>query len=77
MAQKLKVDFHTHTAEDPFENINYNAFELIDRASQKGFDALAITNHNTVTYSKELARYAETKGVLLIPGIASMNGSKS
>lgn len=76
MAQKLKVDFHTHTAEDPFENINYNAFELIDRASQKGFDALTITNHNTVTYTKELARYAETKGVLLIPGMEAILSDK-
>ncbi|MEE9389870.1 MAG: PHP-associated domain-containing protein [Candidatus Aminicenantaceae bacterium] len=76
MAQKLKVDFHTHTAEDPFENINYNAFELIDRASQKGFDALTITNHNTVTYSEELAQYAEKKEVLLIPGMEAILSDK-
>lgn len=72
MAKKLKVDFHTHTAEDPFENINYDAFGLIDLASQKGFDALTITNHNTVTYTKELAQYAEKKGVLLIPGMEAI-----
>ena len=69
MSQKLKIDLHTHTAEDPYEKINYSAFQLIDRASHEGFDALAITNHNLVTYNKELARYAENKGILLIPGI--------
>jgi len=76
MAKKLKVDFHTHTAEDPFEDIKYNAFELIDRASQKGFDALTITNHNTVTYSKNLAGYAEKKGILLIPGMEAILSDK-
>ncbi len=69
MSSKLKVDLHTHTAEDPYEKISYSAFQLIDRASHAGFDALAITNHNVVTYNKELIRYAENKGILLIPGI--------
>jgi len=69
MKQKLKVDLHTHTAEDPYEYINYTAYQLIDRARQKGFDALAITNHNTVTYNKKLVRYAENKGIVLIPGM--------
>lgn len=68
MSQKLKVDFHTHTSEDPYEDIDYDAFQLIDRASQLGFDALVITNHDTVTYNGELADYAESKGILLIPG---------
>jgi len=69
MLQKLKVDFHTHTADDPYENIHHTAFQLIDRASQEGFDALAITNHNTVTYNKELIRHAEKNGIVLIPGM--------
>lgn len=69
MSPKLKVDLHTHTAEDPYEKISYTAFQLIDRASQVGLDALAITNHNVVTYNKELVRYAENKGIFLIPGV--------
>ena len=76
MAQKLKIDLHTHTAEDPYEKINYSAFQLIDRASHEGFDALAITNHNVVTYNKELVRHAENKGILLIPGIEATFSKK-
>lgn len=68
MAQKLKVDLHTHTAEDPYERIGYDAYALIDRASEEGFDVLAITNHDTITYNDELAGYADEKGILLIPG---------
>ena len=76
MSPKLKVDLHTHTAEDPYEKISYTAFQLIDRASHEGFDALAITNHNVVTYNKELVRHAENKGILLIPGMEATFSKK-
>lgn len=76
MLEKLKVDLHTHTAEDPYEHINFNAYQLIDRASQKGFDALAITNHCIVTYDKDLVRYAEKKGILLVPGMEATFSNK-
>jgi predicted metal-dependent phosphoesterase TrpH len=76
MPLKLKVDLHTHTAEDPQEDINYDAFQLIDRASQEGFDILAITNHNLVTYNQELAEYGKKKGILLIPGIEATFSDK-
>lgn len=76
MSQKLKVDFHTHTSEDPYESIDYDAFHLIARASELGFDVLAITNHDTVTYNAGLAEYAKTKGILLIPGTEAQFSSK-
>ena len=63
----LKVDLHTHTSEDLQDRISYNAFQLIDKAALKGFDALAITNHDFVLYNDELVEYAEKKGILLIP----------
>ena len=69
MTKKLKIDFHIHTAEDPKDHIPYNSFQLIDAASQKGFDALAITNHDAVFYNPEIVKYAENKGILLIPGM--------
>jgi len=76
MPPKLKVDLHTHTAEDLYEYIKYDAYHLIDRASQEGYDALAITNHDVVTYDKELAEYAEKKGILLIPGVEAIFSGK-
>jgi predicted metal-dependent phosphoesterase TrpH len=76
MKKKLKVDLHTHTAEDPLENIRYDSFQLIDRASQERFDVLAITNHKLVTYNQELAEYAEKKNILLIPGIEATFSDK-
>ena len=68
-AKKLKIDFHTHTREDPKDFIRYTAPELIDIAARKGFDALAITNHDGLLFSPALERYAAQKNLLLIPGI--------
>lgn len=68
MAKRLKVDLHTHTSEGPTERVVHSAFRLIDKASEDRFDVLAITNHDTITYNRELADYAHQKGILLIPG---------
>ena len=65
----LKADFHLHTSDDIKDNVEHSAKALIDRAAALGFEVLAITNHNIVTYTRELADYAASKGILLIPGI--------
>ena len=67
----LKSDFHMHSSEDKRDFITYSAKELINAASEKKFDVLALTNHDTFTYSGELSDYAAGKGILLVPGIES------
>jgi predicted metal-dependent phosphoesterase TrpH len=42
---------------------------LITHAADEGFDVLAITNHQCLTFSKRLSAYAKERGILLIPGI--------
>lgn len=64
----LKVDFHVHTKEDPKDNIAYDAFQLVYQAAQLGFEAMAITNHDSLTYGEELSAYAQENNILLIPG---------
>ncbi len=65
----LKADFHTHSLENKEEYIFYNAKELVDNASKSGYDVISITQHNQVYYDNEIKRYAEKKGILLIPGV--------
>jgi len=65
----LKADLHIHTAEDPHHSIKYNAKQAIDYAAHEGFEVISITNHNTLTYNRELSNYAKKKGILLIPGV--------
>ncbi|MBW2019363.1 MAG: PHP domain-containing protein [Deltaproteobacteria bacterium] len=65
----LKVDLHIHTKEDEKDRIRYSAYDLIDAAYSRNFDALAITNHDVLTYSPELKSYAADRGIVLIPGV--------
>ncbi|KPA13031.1 phosphoesterase [Candidatus Magnetomorum sp. HK-1] len=64
----VKIDFHIHTSEDIDNNIAYSAFDLIDRAAHLKFDAITITNHNAITFNKDLENYAKSKGLILFPG---------
>jgi predicted metal-dependent phosphoesterase TrpH len=70
MAQDvLKVDFHTHTSDDPVDRIPYSPCGLIDRAAALGFDALAVTLHERQLDLRHLTPYAAERGIVLIPGI--------
>jgi predicted metal-dependent phosphoesterase TrpH len=65
----LKVELHTHTADDPVDRIPYTTFALIDRAVAQGFDALAITLHDHQLDLRPFRQYASDRGLTLIPGI--------
>lgn len=65
----LKVDLHTHTADDPKEPIQHSSFELLDKAHSLGYDAISITSHNGITFGKYLQDYARELGIVLIPGV--------
>lgn len=67
--KNLKVDFHLHTKEDPHDFISYDSYKLVDILSEKGYDAIAVTNHNRFTYSEHLRDYAKERGIILIRGV--------
>jgi len=64
----LKVEFHTHSGDDPYDDIPYSSERLIDEMARQGYDALAITNHNYQCHNDRLEAYAKERGVLLIKG---------
>ncbi len=65
----IKVDFHTHTADDPVDAIPYSTPQLIDRAAAFGYGAVAITLHERQLDVTALKSYAADRGVVLIPGV--------
>jgi len=65
----LKADIHLHAGEDQLHKLSYSSKELIDHASRKGFEVLALTFHRDIFFNKELSDYAKKKGILLIPGV--------
>src|SRR5262249_20084003 len=72
----LKTDLHLHTADDPIDRIPYTTFQLIDRAAQLCFEAIAITLHDPHIDVGEAADYARARGVVLIPGVERAIGGK-
>ncbi len=65
----LKADLHIHTGEDPIDQMAHSATDLIDRAADLGFDALAITLHDSQFSNRRVFDYARDRGLTLIPGI--------
>jgi predicted metal-dependent phosphoesterase TrpH len=65
----LKVELHSHTADDPSDWIPHSAHALIDRAAALGYDALAITLHDHQFDVAPLDAYAAQRGIVLIPGV--------
>jgi predicted metal-dependent phosphoesterase TrpH len=65
----LKADLHLHTNEGPEGFVRWTPAELIDLAAQAGYQVLSFTDHDRVTYSPGLARYARDRGIVLIPGV--------
>jgi len=67
----LKADLHTHAKEDSYHQLSYTAKELIDEAHRLKYDVLSLTFHRKVFEGpkfEQARRYAEKKGMLLIPG---------
>lgn len=65
----LKVELHTHTADDPVDRIPHNTFELIDRAAALGYNAIAITLHDRQLDLRRFEAYAADRGLVLIRGV--------
>ena len=61
----LKVDLHLHSLEIPVDVISHNAHQLIDRAAELGFDALALTLHDCDFRDPDCARAARERGIVL------------
>ena len=65
----LKVELHTHTADDPVDYIPYTVERLVDRAAALRYDAVAITLHNRQLDVAPYREYARSRDIVLIAGV--------
>lgn len=65
----LKVELHAHSADDPVDAIPHTTLQLIERAAEMGYDALAVTLHDRQLELCQYTAYAAQCGVTLIPGV--------
>jgi predicted metal-dependent phosphoesterase TrpH len=65
----LKVELHAHTDEDPADRVPHTTRDLIDRAADLGYGAIAVTLHDRYFDPAPHAAYARERGVVLLSGI--------
>jgi predicted metal-dependent phosphoesterase TrpH len=65
----LKVELHTHTGDDPIDTIPHSTLDLIDRAADLGYDAVAITLHEIQLDLRRFEARAAERDIVLIPGV--------
>jgi predicted metal-dependent phosphoesterase TrpH len=65
----VKVELHSHSADDPHDRIPHSTAQLIDRAAALGYGALAVTLHDQQLDIRPYLSYAMARGVTLIRGI--------
>lgn len=63
----LKADFHVHTSVSP--DAKHSVQGMIWEAIRKGFDIIAITDHNSVAGLEEAKRLTKSKSIFILPGI--------
>ncbi|HEX2445450.1 MAG TPA: PHP-associated domain-containing protein [Vicinamibacterales bacterium] len=76
MSMPIKVELHSHTSDDPIDRIPHSAAQLIDRAVELGYAALAITLHGRQLSLDRFAPYASERGIVLIPGVEVSIGGR-
>jgi hypothetical protein len=67
----LKAELHSHCSLDPidYKLCDHSPEDLIAEAARLGYEILAITCHNLDVWGRDLADYARSLGVFLIPGM--------
>jgi predicted metal-dependent phosphoesterase TrpH len=65
----IKIDLHMHCGDDPYDGLRYTAVQLIDKAVELGFAAIAITCHDKVIEDERVYDYARQCGLLLIRAV--------
>jgi predicted metal-dependent phosphoesterase TrpH len=65
----IKIDLHMHSGDDPYDGLRYTAVQLIDRAAELGFAAIAITLHEKVLEDERVFDHARQRGLLLIRAV--------
>jgi hypothetical protein len=67
---KAIADLHIHTEGDPEDFfVKIKPSWVFSQANKHGINVLSFTHHDHIPYSRELAKEAKDKGILLIPGL--------
>lgn len=66
---KLYYDFHIHSCLSPCGDADMTPNNIVNFAKLLGYDAIALTDHNTALNCPAVAKVAEENGITFIPGM--------
>lgn len=66
---KVAVDLHIHTALSPCAADDMTPNNIVNMASLKGLEIIAVTDHNSVENCEAVSKCAESRGLIFIPGM--------
>ncbi len=66
---KIHYDFHIHSCLSPCGDSDMTPNNIVNMAKIMGYDAIALTDHNTALNCPALKKLAEENGITFIPGM--------
>lgn len=66
---KIYYDFHIHSCLSPCGDSEMTPNNIVNFAKIMGYDAIALTDHNTALNCPAVAKLAEESGITFIPGM--------
>lgn len=60
------IELHCHTNESDGD---MTPTRLVDRASERGYEAIALTDHNTISGVEQAVEYGASRGLVVVKGI--------
>ena len=66
---RLHYDFHMHSCLSPCGDSDMTPNNIVNMAKIMGFDAIALTDHNTALNCPAVKKLAEKHGITFIPGM--------
>ncbi|MCX8128504.1 MAG: PHP domain-containing protein [Clostridia bacterium] len=66
---KVAIDLHIHSALSPCSDNDMTPNNIVNMASLKGLDIIAVTDHNSMENYSAIAKCAENANILAVPGM--------
>ena len=66
---KVAADLHIHTSLSPCADEDMTPNNIVNMATLKGLDVIAVTDHNSALNVSSVIKCAKSKNILVIPGI--------
>jgi PHP family Zn ribbon phosphoesterase len=69
MPKQFRADLHIHTCLSPCADIDMSPLSVVKKASEKGLDIIAVTDHNSAENIVAAVKSAENSGLSVLAGM--------